>query len=223
MLSLSRLALNSVQRTRIPTALSTSLLSYGIRSYSADAGPSRDESFRNKRRRQVRESVASGRTTEITDLSFLDAVTDQRSAKPSRSGGPRSGSGGFGLGGGSGGSYTPTGVGSKFDSPRFGTRRDRDTFYTDKRLREKDVKKGLMEPQSPYTSSEYVKTWISRHDAPLSDKQIEELVKLVEDLHPKSVNAAVWNLVLGLLGREKKYQRMWKAFNQVGLWVSLRA
>jgi hypothetical protein len=52
----------------------------------------------------------------------------------------------------------------------------------------------------------------------VSDKQVDELVRMVEELQPRSVNAAVWNRVLAFIGREKKYARMWKAFNQVSGW-----
>jgi len=214
-LSLTRLA-PAVHRARALSALSpTSTWSLSaLRTFSDDAGegPSRT-SYKKMQRQRMRESVATGRTTEIKDLSFLDAPAPQRS-KPSQgrsssssSSGPRRGE--FGE--------VQVERGEWHDGPRFRNRRDRDRYYAEKRAQEKAGKhNSFIKQQSTYDSSRKVRAWIERHQSPLSDKQIEEIVKMVEELPPRSVNAAVWNPVLALIGKEGKYARMWKAFNQVG-------
>lgn len=65
----------------------------------------------------------------------------------------------------------------------------------------------------PYKFSKKVQQWIDRHRSPLTPPQVEEVMKLVNDAPLDSVNAAVYNLVFALLGREGKFQRMWKLFN----------
>lgn len=66
---------------------------------------------------------------------------------------------------------------------------------------------------TPYKTSLKIKKWIDRHPSPLSPGQVDEVVKLVSEAPLPTVNAAVWNLVLALLGRERKYDRMWREFN----------
>ncbi|WOO85278.1 uncharacterized protein LOC62_06G008780 [Vanrija pseudolonga] len=68
---------------------------------------------------------------------------------------------------------------------------------------------------TPYKTSLKIKKWIDRHPSPLSPGQVDEVINLVAEAPLPTVNAAVWNLVLALLGREHKYDRMWKAFNQM--------
>jgi pentatricopeptide repeat protein len=47
--------------------------------------------------------------------------------------------------------------------------------------------------------------------------QVEEVLRIVMEVPRDAVNAPVWNMVFAMLGREKKLDRMWKAFNDVRL------
>lgn len=72
--------------------------------------------------------------------------------------------------------------------------------------------------EGPYYFSQTIKKWIERNEIPnkpLTGRQVEEVTRMITSARPDNVNAAVWNLVLALLGRQGQFGNMWKAYNQM--------
>ncbi|RSH84135.1 uncharacterized protein EHS24_005638 [Apiotrichum porosum] len=68
---------------------------------------------------------------------------------------------------------------------------------------------------TPYMTSLKIKKWIDRHVQPISFDESEQVIRMVEETPSHAVNAAVYNLVFALLGRSKRYTRMWKVYNSM--------
>lgn len=74
--------------------------------------------------------------------------------------------------------------------------------------------------EDPYTTGRLLKEHIQSSSSPMTDKQIEAAVTILEDAPKVSVNVVVWNMLLGMMGREGKLERMWKSFNDVShTWI----
>ncbi|KAL1410656.1 hypothetical protein Q8F55_004675 [Vanrija albida] len=246
MLSITRLLARGGGRLAAPLHAAAPLRHYT----TGDPGPS---SYRQTRRREIRESVAQGRATPLASFDQLQSLLDAPERAPrhraertrdERGGGDRGegrrrdgeGRGGSGTAarggrGGRGGSRQgvqrsdlPSGRGeargerSGRSEPRGerGGRGGRGGYTTARPRRPTDDWVPREQPgpdATPYKTSLKIKKWIDRHPSPLSPPQVDEVVKMVSDAPVATVNAAVWNLVFALLGRERKYDRMWKAFN----------
>lgn len=193
MLTLARLAARPVARIPIATT------SYALaRHYSDEPGPSTSRDGAKTRKRQLRNTVvehvgknkAEGLSLDALQM-LLDAPPSSNVSKqPAREPKIRTEAEGKELG---------TGVPD-------GRRRPRDDWVT-RQTGKKD--------QTPYDLSQKLHKWIDRHTTPLTPAQIDEVEGMVSTAPSPLVNAAVYNLVLALFGREGKYQRMWKLFNNV--------
>lgn len=72
--------------------------------------------------------------------------------------------------------------------------------------------------EGPYYFAQKIKKWIERNEVPgkpLTGPQVDEVIRMITTTRPANVNAAVWNLVLALLGRQEQYGNMWKTYNQM--------
>lgn len=72
--------------------------------------------------------------------------------------------------------------------------------------------------EGPYHFSQKIKRWIERNEIPnkpLTGPQVDEVIRMITTTRQENVNAAVWNLVLALLGRQEQFGNMWKAYNQM--------
>ncbi|KAL7418912.1 hypothetical protein Q5752_006596 [Cryptotrichosporon argae] len=75
---------------------------------------------------------------------------------------------------------------------------------------------GPSQPRTPRELSFAIHKWIDRRAGrTLTTPETDELLALVEGAPRLSVNAPVWNLVLGILGKEGRMSTMWKAFNNM--------
>jgi len=68
-------------------------------------------------------------------------------------------------------------------------------------------------------TSRELKAWIAKNKAPIGKSmksvQIEEAIGLLLATPREGVNAAVYNQLLALIGREGRMERMWRLFNDV--------
>lgn len=236
MLSISRLAVQPVHRIH---ALSrTGGIQSSIRLFTDDAGPSRPgPSFKKTQRRALQESIATGRATKVSDFSLLNNILEGDSRPPPRGRDSSDRQPRFGdrkRDDRPWDSDRPRyGDRSQADRPRrFEDRADRSGYRDNRRsgrFRDDDGERpfvrgsrdgprgrGEAEGITPHQTSAKIKKWMQRNPSPLSQAQVEEAIKMVTDAPKRSVNTAVWNQILALLGREKKYQRMWKSYNLVG-------
>ncbi|WVF70518.1 hypothetical protein IAT40_005308 [Kwoniella sp. CBS 6097] len=69
--------------------------------------------------------------------------------------------------------------------------------------------------ETPYDTSMKLRRWITKHPKNLTQAQTEEVIAIVTEAKPNSVNAPVWNLLLGYMGRMQKFDRMWKLYNDM--------
>jgi len=74
---------------------------------------------------------------------------------------------------------------------------------------------GLSVANNQYKTAIRIQKWIREHPSPIRDNEIENLILMITSAEKSQANVVAWNLLFGLLGREGKLNRMWKAFNEV--------
>ncbi len=192
-------------------SLSTTCPSLALaqREYPGDPGPS----TRKTEELRVRSSIRSGRQgTTLNDRDILDGFLDASSPEPFR--------------------QRPYGAErpkllpgrAHRDAPSrqtFGQSRTRPqvrprfdptskNFYNPRPLPPSTV----LEP-NPYDTSRQLREWIRAHPSPINHSSMDEAVGIVLGAEKGAVNAVVWNMLLGLIGREGSLERMWKLYNDV--------
>lgn len=70
---------------------------------------------------------------------------------------------------------------------------------------------------NPWTTSVRLRRWIERHKTPLTPAQVDEVARLVIEAPQHMLNAPVWNMLIGYMGRLGKLDRVWNLYNQVSL------
>ncbi|KAK8865982.1 hypothetical protein IAR55_001132 [Kwoniella newhampshirensis] len=68
---------------------------------------------------------------------------------------------------------------------------------------------------NPYTTSTRLRRWIAKHSGQISPAETEEVIAMVAESPKHMVNAPVYNILLGYIGRQKKLDRMWKLYNEM--------
>ncbi|WWC58647.1 uncharacterized protein I303_101191 [Kwoniella dejecticola CBS 10117] len=101
----------------------------------------------------------------------------------------------------------PTSVPDRRAKPNAGPSR-RDSRARARETRERD---------DPYTTSTKLKRFIERHtkNKNMTEAQIEEAVSIVMNAPKDLVNAPVWNILLGFMGKQRKLNRMWTLYNDM--------
>ncbi|OCF41806.1 hypothetical protein I317_04412 [Kwoniella heveanensis CBS 569] len=69
--------------------------------------------------------------------------------------------------------------------------------------------------ETPYDTSMKLRRWIAKHPKNLTQTQTEEVIAIVTEARSNLVNAPVWNVLLGYMGRMQKFDRMWKLYNDM--------
>ncbi|WWC66413.1 uncharacterized protein I206_100315 [Kwoniella pini CBS 10737] len=79
------------------------------------------------------------------------------------------------------------------------------------RIRDKDIR------DNPYTTSTKLKRFIEKHtkNKSMTENQIEEAVSIVMNAPKDLVNAPVWNILLGFMGKQRKLNKMWALYNDM--------
>lgn len=81
--------------------------------------------------------------------------------------------------------------------------------------------RSIQNDDNPWTTSVRLRRWIERHKLPLSPGQVDEVTKLVTEAPQHMLNAPVWNMLIGYMGRLRKLDRVWNLYNQVSLGTHL--
>ncbi|WRT64210.1 uncharacterized protein IL334_001139 [Kwoniella shivajii] len=72
--------------------------------------------------------------------------------------------------------------------------------------------------ENPYTTSTKLKRWIdkiSRNNNNITDSQIEQAIEIVTKTQNHLVNAPVYNILLGFIGKQRRLNRMWSLYNDM--------
>ncbi|WVR05946.1 hypothetical protein IAU60_002973 [Kwoniella sp. DSM 27419] len=69
--------------------------------------------------------------------------------------------------------------------------------------------------ETPYTTSTRLRRMMAKHPDNPSVAALDAMVALVTETRASLVNAPVWNILLGYMGRVKKFDRMWKLYNDM--------
>lgn len=72
-----------------------------------------------------------------------------------------------------------------------------------------------MPASDPYGTSLRLKKIIHPKSGTLTTADIDKAIKLVIDTPRSAVSIPVWNMLLGMIGREGRQELMWKTFNDV--------
>lgn len=67
----------------------------------------------------------------------------------------------------------------------------------------------------PFATSRLLREHIQASPSPMSNTQIEAAERIIATAPKSAVNVVVWNQLLALLGREGRFEKMWKSFNDV--------
>ncbi|WWD17820.1 hypothetical protein CI109_102263 [Kwoniella shandongensis] len=68
---------------------------------------------------------------------------------------------------------------------------------------------------NPYTTSTRLRRWIAKHSGQVSPAETEEAIAIVAESPKHMVNAPVYNILLGFIGRLRRFDRMWKLYNEM--------
>lgn len=79
----------------------------------------------------------------------------------------------------------------------------------------------IQNDDNPWTTSVRLRRWIERHKTSLTPAQVDEVTRLVIEAPQHMLNAPVWNMLIGYMGRLRKLDRVWSLYNQVSLGVHL--
>ncbi|WVQ97402.1 hypothetical protein IAU59_004515 [Kwoniella sp. CBS 9459] len=182
-----------------------------FREYHGDPGPS-SSTHRQKRRTVLRDAATTGPKRSAVavnaDKSLLNAILDAptpsavRSSTPPRTIGTR-----------------PTATSKELEKPlRLPTplsRPGNDSRYG--RGPNRGNGRGQVEKreESPYDTSMKLRRWITKHPKNLTQAQTDEVIAIVTEAKASLVNAPVWNVLLGYMGRMQKFDKMWKLYNDM--------
>lgn len=73
----------------------------------------------------------------------------------------------------------------------------------------------LPAPTDPYGTSLRLKKIIQPRSGEMTSADVEKAIKLVMEAPRSAVSVPVWNMLLGMIGREGRLELMWKTFNDV--------
>jgi pentatricopeptide repeat protein len=185
----------SSQRITAPTSLRlpySPVPDLWIREYHGDPGPSSSLHLKS-RKKQLRETVSGDRKGgSLKDLAALDDLMNADSRRPFRA---------------------RDETRSNMREPSF---RPQSTYGQSNTQLPRTWAPAA--PTDPYATAFNLQRWIKFHPSPMSEHDVDKAYEMVVDARQEAVNAPVWNILLALLGREGKLDRMWKAFNEVGQW-----
>jgi hypothetical protein len=70
----------------------------------------------------------------------------------------------------------------------------------------------------PYGTSLRLKKIIQPRSGTMTSADVEKAIKLVMETSRNAVSVPVWNMLLGMIGRECRLELMWKTFNDVRIY-----
>ena len=73
----------------------------------------------------------------------------------------------------------------------------------------------------PYGTSLRLKKIIQPRSGTMTTVDVEKAIKLVMETPRNAVSVPVWNMLLGMIGREGRLELMWKTFNDVSILSSI--
>lgn len=76
-------------------------------------------------------------------------------------------------------------------------------------------------PTDPFGTSLRLKRIIQPRSGPMTSADVEKAIKMVMETPRDAVSVPVWNMLLGMIGREGRLELMWKTFNDVGIYSPL--
>ncbi|WVO13371.1 hypothetical protein L204_100986 [Cryptococcus depauperatus] len=69
--------------------------------------------------------------------------------------------------------------------------------------------------ENAWTTSIRLRRWMDKHEGPLGNTETEEVTRIVTESPNYMLNAPVWNMLIGYMGRLKKLDLMWSLYNQM--------
>ncbi|OXG46183.1 hypothetical protein J010_05911 [Cryptococcus neoformans] len=75
--------------------------------------------------------------------------------------------------------------------------------------------RSIQKDDNPWTTSVRLRRWIERHKTFLTPAQVDEVTRLVIEAPQHMLNAPVWNMLIGYMGRLRKLDRVWSLYNQM--------